>query len=247
MSASTAGRCAPTSWWSVTISRMPRGRPAAASTEFVPQSQVMTSLAPRACRSLSAVVTVEGDPFPGGDRLRDEIAGDRHIFEQEGVRGSLEVGLQPGLELTLADDAATMQDLPEHRGEGLQSWLSPKWLGEFPVPAFLLQGRPQYGTGLRQLRVEVIHSARGDAWGTQWVGRHSSRTRRADSTSPRRTTRIRIIGRSRPIARRSAWARVSPGWPVAATRAMNSGVGASPVASIRSSSSPKPIRSKWRR
>src|SRR5437870_6738172 len=50
-----------------------------------------------------------------------------------------------------------MQDLPENRGERLQSWLSPQRLGEDPVPAFLLQDRPHYGTALRQLRVDVFH------------------------------------------------------------------------------------------
>jgi hypothetical protein len=51
-----------------------------------------------------------------------------------------------------------MQNLSEHRGEGLQSWLSPKWLGDDPVPAFLLQSRPHYGIALRQLRVGVFNS-----------------------------------------------------------------------------------------
>src|SRR5439155_23788643 len=56
-----------------------------------------------------------------------------------------------------------MQDLPENRGERLQSWLSPKRLGEDPVPAFLLQNRPHYRTALRQLRVDVFHSSLGSA------------------------------------------------------------------------------------
>src|SRR5256885_13085126 len=64
-----------------------------------------------------------------------------------------------------------MQDLTENRREGLQSWLSPKWLGEDPVPAFLLQDRPQYGTGLRQLRVGVIHSVRDKRWSALRGGR----------------------------------------------------------------------------
>src|SRR2546427_12591552 len=56
-----------------------------------------------------------------------------------------------------------MENLSKHRGEGLQSWLSSQRLGQDPIPAFLLQGRPQYGTGWRQLRVGVIHSVRDNA------------------------------------------------------------------------------------
>src|SRR5438132_1125508 len=103
--------------------------------------------------AVRVVVAVDRDSLAAGDGLRDQIAGDRHVLQEERVGRPIEVGLQPGIQLTLAGYAASMQDLPEYRGEGLQSWLSPKRLGEDPVPAFLLQCRPQYGTGLRQLRV----------------------------------------------------------------------------------------------
>ncbi len=106
--------------------------------------------------SISVVIAVDRDAFAGGDGLGDQLARDRHVFQQEGIGGAFEVGLQPGIELALPDHAASMQDLAEYRGEGLQSWLSPQRLGEDPVPAFLLQGRPQYRTSLRQLRVGVL-------------------------------------------------------------------------------------------
>ena len=102
---------------------------------------------------VGVIVAIDGDPLPTRDRLRDQIAGDRHIFQEKRIGCLVEVGLQPRVKLSLPHHPTPMQNLTEHRREGLQSWLSSKWLGEDPVPAFLLQGRPHYGTALRQLRV----------------------------------------------------------------------------------------------
>src|SRR2546429_5999108 len=88
------------------------------------------------------VVAVDRDSMAAGDGLRDQVAGDRHVLQEEWIGRPIEVGLQPGIQLTLAGHAASMQDLPEYRGEGLQSWLSPTRLGEDPVPAVRLPSLP---------------------------------------------------------------------------------------------------------
>ena len=72
--------------------------------------------------AIGVVIAIHGDALPTMNRFGDQIACDRHVLEQKGIRRSLKIGLEPGRELRLAGDAAGVQHLTEHRGEGLQSW-----------------------------------------------------------------------------------------------------------------------------
>jgi len=98
--------------------------------------------------AVGVIVTVHGDAPAVPDRVADKVARDRHVLEKEWVGRLVQLGRQPGIEVSLLGHTAPVQNLAEHRRVGLEARLGAQRLGEHPGPTFFLQSRPHYGSGL---------------------------------------------------------------------------------------------------